>query len=81
MKKGITMADDYFQTSRRTNLTAWVSLEMLRGAGWAAAFLIAIGLVLWAIYGVGLLLPAESRETPDPMASIQMLQGPVAVIA
>ena len=75
------MADDYFQTSRTTNLTAWITGEMLRGAGWAAAFVITIGLVLWAIYGVGLLLPSQSRETPDPMASIQMLQGPVAVVA
>ena len=43
------MADDYFQTSRRTNLTAWVTGEMLRGAGWAALVLIAIGVTLWAI--------------------------------
>ncbi len=71
------MADDYFQTSRRTSLTAWITGEMLRGAGWAALFVITTGLALWAIYGVGLLLPAESRETPDPMASIQMLHGPV----
>jgi Intrinsic membrane protein PufX len=68
------MADDYFQTSRRTNLTAWISIEMLRGAGWAATIVIAIGLVLWAIYGVGLLLPAASRETPDPMAALEGLR-------
>jgi hypothetical protein len=75
------MADDYFQTSRRTNLTAWVTGEMLRGAGWAALFLVTIGLVLWAIYGVGLLLPAESRETPDPMAALQTLRDMVTAFA
>ena len=32
----------------------------------AAAFLVAIGLVLAVIYGAGLLLPSESRDTPDP---------------
>jgi Intrinsic membrane protein PufX len=68
------MADDYFQTSRRASLTTWVAGEMLRGAGWAALILIAIGLTLWAIYGVGLLLPAESRDTPDPMAALQSLR-------
>jgi hypothetical protein len=77
----MTMADDYFQTSRRTNLTAWITGEMLRGAGWAAAFVIAVGLVLWAIYGVGLLLPAESRETPDPMAALQTLRDMVTAFA
>ena len=69
------MADDYFQTSRRASLTTWVTGEMLRGAGWAALVLIVIGLTLWAIYGVGLLLPAESRETPDPMAALQTLRA------
>ncbi len=69
------MADDYFQISRRANLTTWVTGEMLRGAGWAALFLIVIGVTLWAIYGVGLLLPAESRETPDPMASLHSLRA------
>ncbi len=69
------MADDYFQTSRRASLTTWVTGEMLRGAGWAALVLIVIGLTLWAIYGVGLLLPAESRETPDPMAALKTLRA------
>ncbi len=74
------MADDYFQTSRRTNLTAWVTTEMLRGAGWAALVLIVIGVTLWAIYGVGLLLPAESRETPDPMAALHSLRAAITAL-
>ena len=74
------MADDYFQTSRRTNLTAWVTGEMLRGAGWAALVLIAIGVTLWAIYGIGLLLPAESRETPDPMAALHSLRAAITAL-
>ena len=40
--------------------------QMMKGAGMAAAFVIAIGLVLGVIYSIGLLLPAESRDTPDP---------------
>jgi Intrinsic membrane protein PufX len=74
----MTMADDYFEPSRRGSLTVWVTGEMLRGAGWAALVLIVIGFTLWAIYGVGLLLPAESRETPDPMAALQTLRAALA---
>jgi hypothetical protein len=81
MKESTKMADDYFQTSRRASLTTWVTGEMLRGAGWAALFLIAVGLTIWAIYGVGLLLPAESRETPDPMAALQSLRDMVTAFA
>ena len=74
------MADDYFQTSRRASLTTWITGEMLRGAGWAALILIAVGLSLWAIYGLGLLLPAESRETPDPMATLQSLRAALTAL-
>jgi predicted MFS family arabinose efflux permease len=74
------MSDDYFKTSRRTNLTAFVTGEMLRGAGWAALFLIVIGFALWAIYGLGLLLPAESRETLDPNASLEQPLVPQSVM-
>jgi hypothetical protein len=39
---------------------------MMKGAGMAAAFVLAIGLVLGVIYSIGLLLPEESRGAPDP---------------
>ena len=60
------MSDDYFREGRMTSLAFWGLGQMLKGAGMAAAFVIAIGLSLWVLYAVGLLLPAESRETPDP---------------
>jgi hypothetical protein len=41
---------------------------MLSGAGWAAVFLISVGAVLLAVWGVGLLLPEESKQAPDPNA-------------
>jgi Intrinsic membrane protein PufX len=69
----------YLSVSRKQLLYTWVFAQMARGAGWAAAFVIVLGLALWAIYGVGLLLPAESRETPAPMgALIQPLTTDVA---
>jgi hypothetical protein len=66
------MNDDlhYMSVTRKQMLFTWVLAQMARGAGLAAAFLIVLGLVLWAIYGIGLLLPAESRETPAPMGAV-----------
>jgi Intrinsic membrane protein PufX len=66
------MSDDlhYINISRKQVLYTWILAQMARGAGWAAAFVIVLGLVLWAIYGVGLLLPAETRETPAPMGAV-----------
>ncbi|WP_103256251.1 RC-LH1 core complex protein PufX [Tabrizicola aquatica] len=58
--------DNYFSLSRRGQLTAWISGQMLRGAGWAALVVVGFGLVLTAIWVIGTWLPAESRETPDP---------------
>ncbi len=61
------MSDDYFGTpSRRAHLTTWIGAEMLKGAGYAATVVVGFGLVLAVIWLVGTLLPAESRETPDP---------------
>jgi hypothetical protein len=64
------MPNDFFEESRQTRLAFWGLGQMLKGAAYAAAFLIAIALFVWAIYLVGLLLPEESRQTPDPMAAL-----------
>lgn len=65
------MPNDYFEESKQTNLVYWSLGHMLKGALYAAAFVIAIALFVWAIYLVGLLLPEESRQTPDPMAALE----------
>jgi Intrinsic membrane protein PufX len=65
------MPNDFTEESRQTNLAFWGLGQMLKGAAYAAAFVIAIVLVVWAIYLVGLLLPEESRQTPDPMAALE----------
>lgn len=65
------MPNDYFSETKQTNLVFWSLGQMLKGAAYAAAFLIAIVLFVWAIYLVGLLLPEESRQTPDPMAALE----------
>lgn len=58
--------NDYFSVSRRGQLTAWITGQMLRGAGWAALVVVGFGLTLAVIIAIGTFLPAESRETPDP---------------
>lgn len=65
------MPNDYFNETKQTNLVFWSLGQMLKGAGYAAAFVIAISLVLWAIYLVGLLLPEESRQTPSPYGALE----------
>ena len=64
------MPNDYFEETKQTNLVFWSLGQMLKGAGYAAAFVIAIALLLWAIYLVGLLLPEESRQTPSPYGAL-----------
>jgi hypothetical protein len=72
------MPNDFIEENRQTSLAFWGLGQMLKGAAYAAAFLIAIVLFVWAIYLVGLLLPEESRQTPDPMAA---LEAPLTVEA
>jgi len=66
------MSDDYFTTTRTQQLNVWVAAQMLKGAGWAAAVLIGTALTIWAIYGIGLLLPEASRETPSPYGAVDV---------
>jgi Intrinsic membrane protein PufX len=64
------MADKaYFDESDGARLRSWALSQMMRGAGYAAVFLISIGLFLYALYGVSLLLPPESKEAPTPNLS------------
>ncbi len=61
------MSDEHiFSISRRAQLSTWITGQMLRGAGYAAALVVGFGLVLTVIWFLGTLLPPESRETPDP---------------
>jgi hypothetical protein len=68
----------YYDETPAAMLRTWVLGQMLRGAGIAAAFVVAVGLFLWAVYGVSLLLPAESKEAPPPMSSLTVVVAPVA---
>ena len=60
-------SEDILRIGRRGQLTANVTLLMLKGAGYAAIFLISIWLFLAIVIGIGRLLPEQSRDTPDPI--------------
>jgi len=59
---------DYLGTANDTpfRLRADVLALMLKGAGYAAIFCLAVGIFLAATIWIGKLLPAESKEAPDP---------------
>ncbi|WP_299882388.1 RC-LH1 core complex protein PufX [uncultured Sulfitobacter sp.] len=59
--------NDYLRTGDQTfRLRADVFLLMMKGAGYAAIVCVGFGLFMWALYGIGLLLPDEAREADDP---------------
>ncbi|MEO1640908.1 MAG: RC-LH1 core complex protein PufX [Pseudomonadota bacterium] len=59
--------ENILQMSEKARLTADVTLLMLKGAGYAAAFLLIIWFTIAAIAFIGRILPEESRDTPDPI--------------
>lgn len=65
------MSDDYFNEGRTAHLTYWGLGQMLKGAGYAAGFLIGVGVLIGAIYVVGLLLPEESKQAPSPYGALE----------
>ena len=60
------MTDDYFKVSRKSQLNIWIANQMLKGAAYAAAVVVGFGVILTVIWVVGLLLPEESKQSPDP---------------
>jgi hypothetical protein len=56
----------YWELSRESALRSWVLAQMMRGAGYAAVVVLGAGLFLYALYGISLLLPPESKEAPSP---------------
>jgi hypothetical protein len=53
--------------SRKNRLSADILFLMLKGAGYAAAVVVSIVLVIVIIQQIGLLLPEDSKTAPDPI--------------
>ncbi len=58
---------DYIQETPNQRLRNWVLSEMVRGAGYALAFLLFIGVIYGVIWGIGQFLPDDSKNAPPPM--------------
>jgi hypothetical protein len=59
--------NDYLRTGTRSfRLSADVTALMLKGAGYAALFCLAVYLIAWAMIGLSRLLPEDSKLAPDP---------------
>ncbi len=66
--------------SRRARLSADVTFLMLKGGGYALIAVLALWLTLSVIWGVGLLLPEESKQAPDPnVGAITLTELPLEV--
>jgi len=51
----------------KMRLSADITYLMLKGAGYAAIFVLALWFIIAVIAGIGRALPDQSRETPDPI--------------
>ncbi len=59
--------ENILDMSEKSRLMADITLLMLKGAGYAAIFVLAIWFVIAAMAFIGRILPEESRDTPDPI--------------
>lgn len=59
--------ENILDMSEKSRLTADITLLMLKGAGYAAAFCLALWFVIAVIALIGKALPDQSRDTPDPI--------------
>ncbi len=60
------MDDKYFQEGAQTRMTFWIMGHMAKGMGLALAFCLGLGLLYAVIWGVGQLLPEQSKQMPSP---------------
>ena len=59
--------DDILGLTGQARIFGDITLLMLKGAGYAAAFLIGIWFFIAVLAWIGRALPDESRDTPDPI--------------
>lgn len=66
------MSDKYFEEGQQTRMTFWIMGHMAKGMGLALAFCLAIGLIYAVIWGIGELLPEQSKQMPSPFTQLSV---------
>ena len=67
------MSDNYFNEPHKTSaLRSWVMWQMLRGMGWAALFVVALGVMYGVVWGIGQMLPDASKEAASPYGALEI---------
>jgi hypothetical protein len=59
--------DNILDMNEKTRMSADITYLMLKGAGYAAVFVLALWFIIAVIAFIGRALPDESRDTPDPI--------------
>lgn len=63
----MTDNNDYLRTGDGDfRLRADILALMMKGAGYALVFCLALGFVIWVTYAIGSILPEQSKEADDP---------------
>jgi hypothetical protein len=74
------MSDNlYAETNKTSAIRSWIMWQMLRGMGWAAAFVIAIVVTFGVIWAVGQMLPPESKTAPSPYSAREVAVPHIAL--
>lgn len=75
------MSDNlYIETNKTSAIRSWIMWQMLRGMGWAALFVLVIGVIYGAIWAVGQILPEESKQAPSPYGALE-ISSPLVDVA
>ncbi|WP_333711874.1 RC-LH1 core complex protein PufX [Yoonia sp.] len=74
--------DNILDLDNKTRLFADITYLMLKGAGYAAVFVLALWFIIAAVAFIGRILPEESRGTPDPInrSSIELVIEETATV-
>jgi len=68
----------YQNETQKSRLRTWAFGQMMYGAFLAGAVFVGCILFFTILYGIGLLLPEDARQTPDPMPR-SSLEQPLTV--
>ncbi len=74
--------DDILGMDKKSHMAADITYLMLKGAGYAAVFVLALWFIIAAMAFIGRILPEASRDTPDPInrSSIELVIEETATV-